>query len=223
MISPVRIIEVLLHRQGRLYSEALGLDLRPGSASVLFQWLCASLLLGGRIRAKAAQQAADALLRQGWTTPEKMAASTWEERTRLLNRSGYARYDESTSRRLGDMAQMLLDRYRGDLGNLRSAAHWDPLEERRLIKEFDGIGDIRADIFLREVQVVWNELYPFADRRALHAAAALDLGEDVHALASLVAPADFARLVAALVRTDLGKCLSEILEEAEKRQKSEAS
>jgi hypothetical protein len=223
MISPVRIIEVLLHRQGRLYSEALGLDLRPGSASVLFQWLCASLLLGGRIRATAAQQAADALLRQGWTTPEKMAASTWEERTRLLNRSGYARYDESTSRRLGDMAQMLLDRYRGDLGNLRSAAHWDPLEERRLIKEFDGIGDIRADIFLREVQVVWNELYPFADRRALHAAAALDLGEDVHALASLVAPADFARLVAALVRTDLGKCASEILEEAGKRQKSEAS
>ena len=97
-----RVVRVLLKRNGQLFSEALGLDLRPGSASVLFQWLCASLLLGGRIRATAAQQAAGALLRQGWTTAEKMAASTWEERTRLLNRSGYARYDESTSRRLGD-------------------------------------------------------------------------------------------------------------------------
>jgi hypothetical protein len=184
---------------------------------VLFQWLCASFLLGGRIRAKAAEQAAEALLRQGWTTPETMVASTWEERTRLLNRSGYARYDESTSRRLGEMAERLLDRYGGDLRNLRAAAHRDPREERRLIQEFNGIGDVRAGIFFREVQLVWDELYPFADRRALHAAAALRLGNDAHALACLVASADFARLVAALVRTDLGKCAGEILEEAEKR------
>jgi hypothetical protein len=214
--NPARVVEVLLHRQGRLYSEALGLDLRSGDPSVLFQWLCASLLLGGRIRAKAAKQAAEALLRQGWTTPETMAASTWEERTRLLNRSGYARYDESTSRRLGEMAAMLLDRYGGDLRNLRAAAHCDPREERRLIQEFNGIGDVRADIFFREVQLVWDELYPFADRRALRAAAALCLGNDADALACLVAPADFAKLVAALVRTDLGKCAGEILKEAEK-------
>ena len=68
MTSAERVVQVLLNRHGRLYSEALGLDLRPGSASVLFQWLCGSILLGGRIRATAAQQAAEALLRQGWTT-----------------------------------------------------------------------------------------------------------------------------------------------------------
>ena len=150
-----RVVQVLLNRDGSLFSEVLGLDLRTGSASVLFQWLCASLLLGGRIRATAAQQAAGALLRQGWTTANKMAASTWEERTRLLNRSGYARYDESTSRRLGDMAQLLLDRYGGDLCNLREAAHRDPQEERRLLKEFKGIGDVRVDIFFREAQLAW--------------------------------------------------------------------
>jgi hypothetical protein len=216
MTNPARVVEVLLHRQGRLYSEALGLNLCSGDSSVLFQWLCASLLLGGRIRAKAAEQAAEALLRQGWTTPETMAASTWEDRTRLLNRSGYARYDESTSRRLGEMAAMLLDRYGGDLRNLRGAAHRDPHEERRLIQEFNGIGEVRADIFFREGQIIWDELYPFADRRALHAAAALRLGDDAHALACLVAHADFARLVAALVRTDLGKCAGDILKEAEK-------
>jgi hypothetical protein len=217
MTNPARVVEVLLHRQGRLYSEALGLDLCSGDSSVLFQWLCASFLLGGRIRAKAAEQAAEALLRQGWTTPETMAASTWEDRTRLLNRSGYARYDESTSRRLGEMAARLLDRYGGDLRNLRAAAQRDPHEERRLIQEFNGIGDVRADIFFREVQLVWDELYPFADRRALHAAGALRLGDDAHALACLVAPADFARLVAALVRTDLGRCAGDILKEAEER------
>ena len=56
-----RVVQMLLKRDGQLFSEALGLDLRPGSASVLFQWLCASLLLGGRIRATAARQAAGAL------------------------------------------------------------------------------------------------------------------------------------------------------------------
>jgi len=210
-----RVVQVLLKRHGRLYSEALGLDLRPGSASVLFQWLCASLLLGGRIRATAAQQAAEALLRQGWTTAERMAASTWEERTRLLNRSGYARYDESTSRRLGDMAQLLLDRYGGDLCNLREAAHRDPQEERSLLKEFKGIGDVRVDIFFREVQLVWDELYPFADRRALHAASDLGLGSDAQTLARLVDPPEFAGLVAALVRCELGKHAAGILAEAD--------
>jgi endonuclease III len=209
-----RVVETLLNRHGRLYSEAVGLDLRPGSPSVLFQWLCAALLLGGRIRAKAAEQAAAALLRQGWTTAEKMVASTWEERTRLLNRAGYARYDESTSTRLGGMAQMLLDRYGGDLRNLREAAHRDPQEERRLLKEFKGIGDVRVDIFFREIQLVWDELYPFADGRALHAASDLGLGSDAETLARLVDPPEFARLLAALVRCDLAKDAPEILAEA---------
>jgi hypothetical protein len=215
MTNAERVVRILVNRHGRLYSEVLGLDLRPGSASVLFQWLCASLLLGGRIRATAAQQAAEALLRQSWTTAERMAASTWEERTRLLNRSGYARYDESTSRRLGDMAQMLLDRYGGDLCNLREAAHRAPQEERRLLKEFKGVGDVRVDIFFREVQLVWDELYPFADRRAVHAASDLGLGNDAETLAHLVDPPEFARLVAALVRCDLGKHAAEILAEAD--------
>jgi hypothetical protein len=215
MTSAERVVQVLLNRHGRLFSEALGLDLRPGCASALFQWLCASLLLGSRIRETAAQQAAEALLRQGWTTAERMAASTWEQRTRVLNRSGYARYDESTSRRLGDMAQMLLNRYGGDLCNLREAAQCAPQEERRLLKEFKGIGDVRVDIFFREVQLVWDELYPFADRRAVHAASDLGLGNDAETLAHLVDPPEFARLVAALVRCDLGKHAAEILAEAD--------
>lgn len=51
-----------------------------------------------------------------------MAEATWRQRTDVLNRAGYARYDESTSRMLGDTAQLLLDRYRGDLRKLREEA-----------------------------------------------------------------------------------------------------
>ena len=63
--------------------------------------------------------------------------------------------------------------------------------------------------------LVWDELYPFADRRALHAASDLGLGNDAQTLARLVDPPEFARLVAALVRCELGKHAAEILAEAD--------
>ena len=48
-----------------------------------------------------------ALTRRGWTSARKMAASTWEERTHVLNGAGYARYDESTSAKLGEAADVI--------------------------------------------------------------------------------------------------------------------
>lgn len=91
----------------------------------------------------------------------------------------------------------------GDLRKLREAAERDPQRERKLLKEFKGIGDVGVDIFFREAQVAWDELRPFADRRALDAAGRLKLGRDPEALAKLVDGKDFPRLVAALVRVEL--------------------
>ena len=212
--APHRIIEALLRRFGETYAQALSIDLAGGTPTALFQWLCASLLFSARIRADAALRAAKALFEAGLITPETMASATWEERTRILNRAGYARYDESTSRMLGETSRMLLDRYQGDLRKLREAAGRDPQEERRLLEEFKGIGDVGADIFMREIQLVWEELYPFADRRGLSAAARLGLGDSAQALSAFVDRADFPRLMAALVRVDLGKHYDKILAEA---------
>jgi hypothetical protein len=185
--SQDRIVAALLERHGLTYAEELGIKLERGTPSVLFRWLCASILLSARIGAGAAMHAARALAEQGWTTAEKMAAATWEQRTRTLNRAGYARYDESTSRMLGDTAEMLLDKYQGDLRKLRDAAE----RERVLLKECKGIGEVGADIFCREAQVTWDELFPFADRRALEAAGRLGLDSDANRLASRVARKDY--------------------------------
>src|SRR5207248_1977231 len=83
-------------------------------------------------------------------------------RARVLNESGYARYDERTSTALADTAQLIVDRYGGDLRRLRRAADRDPTVERRLLKQCKGIGDVGVDIFFREAQRTWAELYPFA-------------------------------------------------------------
>jgi hypothetical protein len=202
-----RIVAALLATHGLTFAGELGIALEKNRPPVLFRWWCASLLLSARIRTPIAMRAAEALFASGWTTAQKLADSHWDERVRILNQAGYARYDESTASMLGDGATRLLDEYRGDLRNLRAQADRKPQEERRLLKEFKGIGDVGANIFCREVQGVWHEHYPFADAKALQAARALGLGEDVHQLAALVDRADFVRLVAALVRANLlGDC-----------------
>ena len=96
----------------------------------------------------------------------------------MLNRHGYARYDERTAAMLGDACELLLERYRGDLRRLRDEAGRDPRRERRLLKQVKGLGDVGVDIFFREAQVAWEELFPFVDRRAAQTARRLGLDAD---------------------------------------------
>lgn len=96
------------------------------------------------------------------------------------------------------------NRYDGDLRRLRDEAQRDPDRERTALKRCKGIGEVGVDIFFREAQVVWDELAPFADRRALRSAQRLGLGDDARALARLTdGEPELARLVAGLVRCDL--------------------
>jgi hypothetical protein len=204
------IARVVLDAYGQTFAGELSIPVERNTPSALFRLLCAALLFSARIRAGAAANAARALADHGWTTPGKLAASTWEDRTRVLNGAGYARYDERTSTMLGETAALLLDEYAGDLRRLRKAAGHDPAAERRRLKAFKGIGDVGVDIFFREVQVAWDELYPFADRTALKAAERLGLPASARELADLVDTDDFTRLVAGLVRVHLAKAYSDI-------------
>jgi hypothetical protein len=198
-----KIVRALLKQHGETYAEELGISLQRGSPSALFRLLCASVLFSARIGAGNAVRAARALADKGWRTPRRMAKTTWEQRVTVLNRNGYARYDESTARMLGEDVDLVMQRYKGDLRNLRKEAQEDASQERRLLKEFKGIGDVGVDIFFREVQGVWNEVYPFADKKALKAARRVHLGGDAKSLSRLVKKADFPRLAVALVRMDL--------------------
>lgn len=209
------IIDALLDRHGRTYASEAGIRLRRATPAPLFQLLCLSLLLSARIRASAAIGAARGLRDAGWTTPDKLASSTWEQRTRVLNESGYARYDESTARMLADTVETLLDRYDGDLRRLRDEADRDPAAERELLQQFTGIGAVGAAVFAREVQSVWPEQYPFAGDRELATARQLGLPDDAAALARLCDGRDhFTRLVAALVRCRLADDVQQVREAA---------
>jgi hypothetical protein len=205
MASKRDTVRALLELHGQTYAEELGIKLDKPSPSDLFQLLCASVLYSARIDARIATQAFKNLKRRGWRSARSLAGSTWKQRVDALNDAGYTRYQERTATMLGELSGHLLERWGGDLRKLRDEAERDPESERRLLKEAKGLGDVGVDIFFREVQVAWDELVPFADRRALDAARRLKLGGDARALERLAdGSKDFSRLVAALVRTELG-------------------
>lgn len=193
----------LLSHWKQSYAREAGVKLEDKPAA-LFQLLVCSTLFSARIGAGQASEAMNALIADGLTTPRKMCDAGWEKRVKILNENGYARYDERTSRMLGDSSELLLDKYGGDLRRLREAAGHDPEKETSLLQEFKGIGKVGAAIFRREVQAIWDEAYPFVDERAQQGAIKAGLPKTAPSLANLTDnPRRMAHLASSLVRLDL--------------------
>ncbi|MFI9784976.1 endonuclease [Kitasatospora sp. NPDC051984] len=195
-------VQDLLERHGTTYAEQAGIRLRDTPAP-LYQLLVLTQLCAIRIRADTAADAARELFADGLRTPRAMTGSSWQQRVDALGRAHYVRYDESTATALGEGAALVTERWHGDLRRLREEAERDPAAIGRLLREVPRIGPVGADIFRREAQLLWPELRPFFDRRALSAAAGLGLPREPDALAALVRPDDLARLSTALVRSTL--------------------
>ena len=198
-----RLVRALLDRCGQTYAGQAGIRLRDAPAP-LYQLLVLAHLLSARIRADVAVAAARALFDAGMRDPRRMAEASWQERVDALGVGHYRRYDERTATQLGKEAQILLDRFGGDLRRMR--AEGEPAEE---LRELPGIGPTGVDIFLREAQAVWPEYAPYLDRKALDGAERVNLPRDPETLAGLVSREDLPRLAAGLVRVALDKSLAE--------------
>lgn len=205
MVVRQPLVAVLLERHGRTFAAELGADIRRNTPSPLFRLLCLSLLTSAPVQADIAMKAARALGEAGWTTPQKLRQSSWQARTATLNKAGYARVDEKTASQIAELSDMLLSEYGGDLRKLRKHAGGDVSKAHKALKAFKGLGDVGASIFLREVQAVWTEFYPYADPASLKAAKKLGLPDSAPALAEWVDRQRFPKLIAALVRTQLAK------------------
>ncbi|SFT03909.1 endonuclease [Saccharopolyspora flava] len=204
MASTRNKVQTLLDEGGTSFAAEAGI--KPADKpSPLYRLVVLSVLLSTRIKARIAVDAARELA--PWNSPQKMFDATWQQRVDALGRAHYRRYDESTSTALGDGAELLLDKYHGDLRKLRAKAGGDPEQVRTLLMELPRLGPVGADIFCREAQLVWPELRPYFDSKALSGAKKLGLPTDPDALADLVEGHDLARFAAALVRTTLDRGL----------------
>ncbi|MBP0456420.1 endonuclease [Streptomyces montanisoli] len=201
--GPAGTVGKLLDAYGTTYSDEAGITLRD-TPQPLYRLLVLSLLLSARISSGIAVSAARALADAGLRSPRAMADATWQQRVDALGEGGYRRYDERTATQLGDGAELLLERYHGDLRRLRDETSGDRAELRRLLQQMPGIGPVGADIFLREVQDVWPEAAPYLDEKARQGAGKVGLPKDTKKLAALAGD-DPARFAAALVRVALDR------------------
>ncbi|WP_338601520.1 endonuclease [Saccharopolyspora sp. SCSIO 74807] len=196
----------IIREAGTSYAAQAGFTLTD-KPSQLYRLLVLSVLLSTRIKAEIAVSAAREL--GAFPTARRMREATWQQRVDALGRGSYVRYDESTATALGNGADLLLDKYGGDLRKLRKEAGGDVRRIKELLREVPNLGPVGIDIFCREAQAVWPELRPYFDKKALSGAEKAGLPKDAGRLAELVDAADYARFSAALVRITLEKGLLE--------------
>ncbi len=196
-----RLVQRLLKQAGTSYADEAGIRLQD-KPMPLFQLLTLCMLASKPIDAAIATRAGGELFRIGLRTPAAVLDAKRSDMIDAFGRAHYVRYDESSATRLVDIAAAVRDDYSGDLRRLAERSHKDVAAAARRLKQFKGIGDTGADIFLREIQDVWTWTRPHFDDRALAAARDLGLPADAHKL-SAFAPRGNAKLAAALVRVSL--------------------
>lgn len=201
MANRERLVQRLLDVAGTTY--AAEARIRLGDKPMpLFQLLIVCMLASKPIDAAIAMAAGRELFGAGLRTPKAVLAADRQAMIDAFGRAHYVRYDESSATRLTDMAERVRDEYSGDLRELAKRSRHDVAAAKRLLKQFKGIGDTGADIYLREVQDVWTWVRPYFDDRAIAAARQLGLPAQPEKLGAL-APQGNARLAAALIRTSL--------------------
>ncbi|MFR0355855.1 endonuclease [Streptomyces sediminimaris] len=202
------VVRELVGEHGRTYAEDAGIKLKD-TPQPLFQLLVLALLLSARIRGSIAVDSARELYEAGLRDPRRMAGADWQQRVDALGRGGYRRYDERTATQLGEAAELVSERWGGDLRRMREEADGDTGRLRALLQEVPGLGPAGADIFLREAQRVWPEVAPYLDRKALDGARRLGLPKDPDRIVELAGDTEPAVLAAALVRAALDKEVAE--------------
>jgi len=211
-VSKKKLLNNLLGQAGTTYAEQAGIRLQD-KPMPLFQLLALCMLASKPIDATIATQAAREVFGAGLRTPDAVLEADRATMIAAFGRAHYARYDESSATRLTDIAQTVRDEYAGDLRGLAERSGRDATAARRLLKQFKGIGDTGAAIFLREIQDHWTWVRPFFDDRALDAARTLGLPDRADELGDL-APQSTAKLAAALVRFSLDADLRDTLLQA---------
>jgi hypothetical protein len=203
--EPEDTVQRLRNEAGTTYAHEAGIHL-DDKPMPLFQLLVLCMLASKPIDAGIAVRAARELFAGTLRTPDAVLAADRRQLIAAFGRASYTRYDESSATRLTEMAQAAHDDYGGDLRRLGESQ--DVGTVRKLLKEFKGIGDTGADIFLREVQDTWTWVRPYFDERARATAKELGLPDDPAELGRL-AGTRTAELAAALVRAALDDGLRE--------------
>lgn len=170
------VLKRLMEERGGRFSSNLGIDIDSGSSEEIFKWFLASILFGARIRQDAAVRTYQEFEKHGVLSPDAIQRTGWDGLVRILDAGGYARYDFKTATKLLGIAEMLINRYGGDLNRLHEEAR-NPRDLELKLMEFKGVGPVTVNIFLRELRGIWQKADPFPGDLVIAAARYLGLIE----------------------------------------------
>jgi hypothetical protein len=143
-----------------LYSEELEISLRLKNDKEIFKWFLASLLFGGRITETIARNTYRAFARHKLLDPKTIIKAGWEFLVSpIMSEGGYVRYDGRKSTQILRDCEWLLKEYGGSLTKLHRLAKDSKNLKSRLL-DFYGVGEITANIFLRELRPYWKKADP---------------------------------------------------------------
>jgi endonuclease III len=160
----------LVEEFGGTYSKALGIDLASGKVTEIYKWFIASILFGARISEAIAINTYREFEKAGIVSPQKVLDAGWNKLVKILDRGGYVRYDFKTATKFLEVNDTLMQQYQGDLNALHHSAKDSSDLELRLKSLGKGIGEVTANIFLRELRGIWRKAAPLPSEPVIHAA-----------------------------------------------------
>lgn len=147
-------------RQSLLYSEELKIELRYRDDKEIFKWFLASLLFGGRITETIAKNTYRVFATYGLLNPRTILRAGWQFLVDpIMREGGYVRYDGRKSTQILTDCDKLITQYKGSLTRLHDLAKDERDLEQRLL-DFYGVGNVTANIFLRELRPYWKKADP---------------------------------------------------------------
>ncbi|EFY84960.1 hypothetical protein MAC_08992 [Metarhizium acridum CQMa 102] len=206
----------------------------PASKIVMVHILNA-LLSSTRISHHIALATLRCLVDEDYHDLKTLHESSWQERTEILTNGGYTHYRERTATYLGDLADLMRQKYGkillrqsvraflhlcinhanhaykdDDASKILSATEQGAKLRSILtgrLKEIKGLGPVGCDIFLATVQGFCPNVAPYLDRRNLDMAKKIGLTDDLEAIFEALrsSPMDMARLEEALTSERLDR------------------
>ena len=168
-----RVARAAVTALGGRYSSRLGIDVDAGEAEVE-QWFLAATLFGTRISTGVAERTFGVLEEAGLSRVAQARHIRWDDLVALLDEGGYARYDFRTATRLHELAEVIEERYGGQVSLIgRSFPRYPQLCQA--LDVLPGWGPVTIQLFLRELRGAWAGAQPPLDRRAVAAARHLGL------------------------------------------------
>ncbi len=169
------VCSVLVTRLGGSYSRLLGINLAGMESDESFKWFAAAVLLGSPASTGSALAAYREMESQGTLVTRDLAAVDHDVMVEILLLSGVKAYGGRIASTLRLAAESLVEEYDADINRLHFFAEDADDLVRRLRRLGRTVPRRSVDLFLREMQGVWDKARPRLSDYAAEAACRLGI------------------------------------------------